>query len=134
MKAIRTTLSTFPAEVVSEDEREVVNEQEHFLVVELEWRSSDANSMCEILDALHMASHFTANDQSRPGRFSHPRTRSNRVYTASAPPALPTNLYNPEYLSGLNPDELEELNIQPKIGLLFPARVMRWVFLSLKER
>src|SRR5260221_6181817 len=125
MKAIRTTLSTFPADVVSEDEREVVNGQEHFLVVELNWRSSDVKSMCEILDALHMSTHFTANDEPRPGRFNHPRTQSNRAYTPSAPPALPANLYNPEYLSGLGPDELEELNVQPKVDFLFPARVMR---------
>ncbi len=67
MKVIRTTLSTFPAEVVSEDEREVVDEQEHYLVVQLQWRTSDGDSLCEILDALHMASHFTMDDQPRPG-------------------------------------------------------------------
>jgi len=53
--------------VVSEDEREVVDEQEHYLVVQLQWRTSDGDSLCEILDALHMASHFTMDDQPRPG-------------------------------------------------------------------
>jgi hypothetical protein len=128
MKAIRATLSTFPVEVVSEDEREVVNEEGHYLVVRLDWRSSDGNAMCEILDALHMASHFTTCDRPCPGRFNHPRTHSNRLYAGTAPPALPANLYKHEYLSNLTADELQELNIQPKVEFLFPARVMRLVF------
>jgi len=134
MKAIRATLSTFASEVVSEDEREVVNDQGHYLVVRLDWRSSDGNAMCEILDALHMASHFTTLDRPRPGRFNHPRTHSNRLYTGTAPPALPANLYKPEYLSSLTPDELKELNVQPKVEFLFPARVMRCVLNVMSER
>ena len=45
-----------------------------------------------------------------------------------APPGLPSNLYKAEYLEGLTPDELDDLNVQPKVALLFPARVMRFVF------
>jgi hypothetical protein len=128
MKVIRSTVSMFPMEVVSDDEREVVDGEEHYLVVKPDWRSSDGTNLCEILDALHMASHFTADDRPRPGRFSHPRTASRRLYMGPAPPRLPSNLYKLEYLESLTPDQLEELKAQPKHSFLFPARIMRFVF------
>jgi len=127
MKTIRATVSKFPMEVVSEDEREVVEGKEHYLVVKPDWRSSDGENLCEILDALHMASHFTVDDRPRPGRFSHLRTASNRLYTGPAPPGLPSNLYKSEYVESLTPEEVDDLNVQPKVVLSFPARIMRSV-------
>lgn len=116
-------------EVVSEDEREVLEGDEHYLVIRLDWRSPGGDNLCKILDALHMASHFTADDRPCPGRFSHPRTPSHKLYTEFAPPGLPSNLYKQEYLECLTPDELDTLNIQPEVAFLFPARVMRFVLL-----
>lgn len=133
MKTIRSTVSKFPVEVVSEDEREMVERKEHYLVVKPDWRSSDAENLYQVLDALHMASHFTADDRPRPGRFSHPRTSSRRLYTGPAPPGLPSNLYKRAYLESLTPDELEDLKVQPDTALMFPARIMRFVFWSIFE-
>lgn len=114
-------------EVVSEDEREVIDGKEYYLVVKPDWRSSDGENLCEILGALHMASHFTADDRPRPGRFTHPRTASHQLYMGPAPSGLPSNLYKSEYLESLTPDELDDLNVQPEVDLLFPARIMRFV-------
>ena len=101
-------------DVVSEDEREVVEGEEHYLVVKPDWRSSDSKNLCDVLDALHRASHFTSDDRPRPGRFAHPRTASHRLYMGPAPPGLPSNLYKSEYLESLTPDKLDDLNVQPK--------------------
>ena len=111
MKTIRSTLSKFPMDVVSEDEREVVEGKEHYLVVKPDWRSSDGKGLCEILDALHMASHFTVDDRTHPGQFSRSRTAFNRLYMGPAPPGLPSNLYKSEYLEGLTPDELDDRHV-----------------------
>ena len=127
MQSIRSTVSKFPMEVVSEDEREVVDGKEYYLLVKPDWRSSDGENLCGILDALHMASHFTADDRPRPGRFAHPRTAFHRLYKGPAPSGLPSNLYKSEYLESLTSDELDDLNVQPKVDLLFPARIMRFV-------
>ena len=129
MKTICSVVSSFLMEVVSEDEREMLDGNEHYLVIRLDWRSPGGDNLCKILDALHMASHFTADDRPCPGQFSHPRTPSRRLYMEFAPPGLPSNLYKPEYLEGLTPDELDALNVQPEVAFLFPARAMRFALL-----
>ena len=62
MQTIHSIVSKFPMEVVSEDEREVVDGKEYYLLVKPDWRSSDGENLHNILDALHMASDFTADD------------------------------------------------------------------------
>jgi len=122
-------LSKFPLEVVSEDEKDTVDGNDHYCVIKLEWRSSAGRNLFQILDALQMASHFTADGRPRPGRFSHARTLSDRVYTGPAPPGLPRNLYDSEFIKGLTPEELDRMNIQPEVDLSVPAEVIRFVYL-----
>jgi len=94
--------------VVSEDERKVVDGKEYYLVVKPDCQSSDGKNLCEILDALHIASHFTTDDCPCSGEFTHSRIASHQLYTGPIPLGLPSNLYKLEYLESLTSDELDD--------------------------
>jgi len=114
-------------DAVSEDERETVDGEEYYFIVQQDWRSTEADDLYEILDALHMSTHFSANDRPHSGRFSHIRKSSNRMFEGPAPECLPSNFYKSEYLSGLSEDQKEFLNMKSAADLSFPAKLMRYI-------
>jgi len=113
-------------DAVSEDERETVDGEDYYFIVRQDWRSAEADNLYGILDALHMSTHFGANDRPHSGRFSHIRKSSNRVFEGPAPECLPSNFYKMEYLSDLSEDQKELLNMKPAADLSFPAKLMRY--------
>ena len=86
-----------------------------------------------VLDALALISHWTSDGRPMPGKFPHVQTHSGEVENWDPVRNLPRNFYQEDWLETLDKYELRELNMGKEINLVFPARLLRCVTISLSR-
>ena len=110
---------------MSGDETDYMDGNSYRVNCKCGWRSEEGNDLFDICDALYMSTRFRSDGRPMNGRFPDPRTLSNRPDTRPAPPGLPSNLYDAQYLSGLTDEEKRKLHMRPAFTFLFPAEILR---------
>ncbi|KAF4579453.1 hypothetical protein EYR40_000378 [Pleurotus pulmonarius] len=111
-------------EVMSGDESD--NDMGVFAIKVLPWRSKDTKVLnwFRTLDHLYLSTRFTSADKPKSGPFPHKRVVTSRIDHESSPPkGLPKNFYDPNYLSSLDAQEREQLEIRDAVDLSFPPNL-----------
>lgn len=111
-------------EVMSGDESD--NDMGVFAIKVLPWRSKDTKVVhwFRTLDHLYLSTRFTTADRPKSGPLPHKRVMTSRIdHESSTPKGLPRNFYDPNYLSSLDVQEREQLEIQDAVDLSFPPNL-----------
>lgn len=88
--------------------------QTTYTVVKPGWRHPDLHHWLKIFDDLHNRNHINAVVLDKRGMFTHIRTGSQKVRSAQyAPPDLPVNAYDPDWLQSKTPLSLKH-ELRPK--------------------
>lgn len=109
---------------VSSDESDAEEEGEVFWRVQPWWRSTELELFLWQVDDLIAETKASQIGIRRKARGRKPRIRrfSDKVdSTAVAPPYLPLNCYDQEWLASLRPMQRKLLNAQPRFPFVFPG-------------
>lgn len=133
---IRRCFSKLPPTACSGDEFDPVSKK--YLITTLPWRAGCIRPIAQALDDLHISMRFPDNQNPTQGAFPIPRIDPSTLepprviidrYRKSAPPGLPRNFYDSEYLKTLSPSKLSKLKIKPAIDLSFDQHILEYVLL-----
>ncbi|KAG2132333.1 hypothetical protein DEU56DRAFT_739579 [Suillus clintonianus] len=112
---------------MSGDESDTRDGLKRYVIFLDEWRNPEVATWIRVFDRVFMTTKF--NQVNRPKRGNWPRirvptTQRNAIRSGNPVPGLPRNFYNEEWLSTLDVDELEALNVQQPISLVHSQEVL----------
>jgi len=123
-------LQCLPLEATSADEACASGGKNRYAILNIPWRNSALRYLFRVLDRLHLSTRFNDAGQPNRGAFPHVRVPSDRVDTASPIAALPSNVYNQEYLRN-HILRLDLFSAKPPVSIYLSREIMRCVDLSI---
>jgi hypothetical protein len=106
--------------------KQPIRGQRKFLVVRPHWRSHEVTKWLRVIDNIYTVRRFSSNGRASRGNWVRQRIDSGRVDRNRFPVVgLPENFYDKEWLRCLSQEEIDHLEVQPRISLEHSARVLR---------
>ncbi|KAJ3567228.1 hypothetical protein NP233_g6497 [Leucocoprinus birnbaumii] len=115
---------SMPKEACSEDEAEIQDGKLLYRKLTPMWRNPapEVDNWFKTFDLLHMSTRFQANGRQERGRLPHhrlPPDPREKPQKSNYPKSLPSNFYNKTWLSTLDDNERNLLDIQAPVDLTF---------------
>ena len=113
---------------MSGDESDTRDGIKRYVIFQDEWRNPEVDPWIRVFDHMYLTTKFS--EVKRPKRGNWPRirvptTQRNAKRTGNPVPGLPRNFYSEAWLSTLDADDLEELDIQQPVALVHSEEVLQ---------
>jgi hypothetical protein len=128
MNRFRAIFEQLPLEAMSGDETDHRGPDRRYNITTLSWRSPAIRAWMQVLDDLHLSTRFTQGKRTTAGKFPHARVQAlgrNERHLDVPVKGLPSNFYNPDWLSSLDDYDRKDLRIQPAVDLTFTSGILR---------
>jgi hypothetical protein len=100
------------------DESNFEGDHPRYSILRKPWRSTTVTLWLRDIDAVHLEMHTAVTGHATRGNWPHPHHNlEGSVSTHPPVKNLPLNFYDHDWLSGLEPEELEEMDIKDRYDL-----------------
>lgn len=101
-----------------------------YAITNARWRHPSIRTFFRIFDGLHLSTRISEDGRASSGAMPHIRIESNRPdIHERAPPKLPINFYDAEWLNSLQTHERARLDVQPPVNLMVTKEMAMYVMI-----